>query len=86
MKKRRVVGDSELLGLLNSNKAWSLPLWRQPKWNGKDLERIREAAKVHGQAYPADPYAEARMRLYLMRGMDDITAVNVAATRMIRRT
>lgn len=81
--RRGTDNQPTLLKLLNERAVWNYPPWRKPEWNKRDLERIRESAKVHGQANPTDPYAAERMLMHLLRELDDATAVNVAATRAI---
>ena len=68
--------DSELLKLLNQRAAWNLPRFRKPLWNGKDIQAIDAAEKLHAEADPSNPYAYQRMKMHLLRGLD--SAVDVA--------
>lgn len=58
---------SALLELLNKRKAWDLPEYKRP-W--VDRKRLDEAIRLQSQADASDPWAGARMRLYILNGYE----------------
>ena len=59
---------SDLLKLLNDRQAWNLPEpYRMPHY---DAATVTEAVQLERKADDSDPYAGARMRLYLNQGYD----------------
>lgn len=62
--------ESELLKLLNSRAAFNLPPYRKPVIDDGMARAMDLAARTHGEAHPSDPYAAARMKLYLYQGYE----------------
>lgn len=56
------------------------PAYRVPVWNATDLDRIERACTLHAEANLSDPFAGARMRLHLLRGLDSSAEVTKAAS------
>jgi hypothetical protein len=59
---------SELLALLNANKAWELPEYRLPVLSDEYLSRAREAIACVASMEDSDPFARDRTALYLRQG------------------
>jgi hypothetical protein len=57
--------------------------WKRPEWTDVDLDRIRDAATVHGDAHKSDPFARGRMLLHLGNGYDNSSDVLAAARGII---
>lgn len=58
-----------------------VPPYREPHLNAAEVER---AVAVHQEANPSDPFAGARMRIHLRRGLDSVSAVTDAARSALR--
>lgn len=71
--------QSNLLTLLNENKAWELPPWRRPDVGPRELVRIEQAARAHAQVNRSDPFAYMRTKHYLIIGLDRADSVYRAA-------
>lgn len=77
---------SELLELLNRNKAWDLPSYKLPQHKAGDLAKIEEAARAHALADNSDPFAFYRIRLYMWCGFELASDISKEAkSRLSRR-
>lgn len=76
---KRTKSDSELLGLENA----PTPDFTPPEMTPARRVEIHRAAQAHADANPSDPFAKARARLYMTRGLELPSDVLAAAESQI---
>lgn len=69
-QKANTSEQSELLKLLNQRAAWEGTPFSRPTWSAVEKANIISIANLWGRAHPADPFAEMRMRLYMLQGLE----------------